>query len=123
MQTNWTPVPFNLLAGNPFSYSPRSISAISATEAFITGIDSRDNGRCVVCGTGPTVLLEHAHIVARVEHETVRPFFPSRHNLTIQNLDTVGGDARQRLHSYSGEVCCTRGKEWRVDVQKPPWAV
>jgi hypothetical protein len=46
----WTPNPFNLLEGPPFEYSDDDISLISGTEAFDTGIDSRDGGRCVVCG-------------------------------------------------------------------------
>jgi hypothetical protein len=76
---DWTPVPFNLLEGNPFSYALRSVSAISGTEAFVTGIDLRDKRRCVVCGNGQRVLHEHAHIVPRVEDETVCPLYSLLH--------------------------------------------
>ena len=125
MDPDWTPVPFNLLTGNPFSYALRSVSAVSATEAFVTGIDLRDKGRCVVCGNGLQVVLEHAHIVPRVEHETVCPLYPLLYVtvLPLKKPDIVGGDAQHRLHSSSGEDRCSRGKEWCADVQKPPYGV
>ena len=122
MEPDWTPAPFKLLTGNPFSYALHSVSTISATEAFVTGIDLRDKGRCVVCGSGLQVVLEHAHKAPRVGHETVCPLY-SRHNLTIENPDIVGGDAQHRLHSSSGEDRYSRGKEWCADVQKPPYGV
>ena len=88
METDWTSVPFNLLPGNPFSYSPRSISATSATEAFITGIDLRDKGRCVVCGFNIETALKYVHIVAKVEHATVRPLYSLLH-VSILPLKTL----------------------------------
>ena len=119
----WTPVPFSLLTGNPFSYALHSVSAISATEAFLTGIDLRDKKRCVVCGL--RVALEHAHIT--VEDETMGLlyfFFASHHHLTVQKLDhTVAGDAQHGFHPSSGKVCFARGKEWCVNVQQPLFVV
>ena len=92
MEPDWTPVPFNLLAGNPFSHVLRSVSAISTTEAFVTGINLRDEERCVVCGY--SLSLEHAHIVPRVENKTVSSLlifrYASHHNLTIQILRYSG---------------------------------
>lgn len=38
----WTSLPFNLREGLPFTYSSRSVFAISATEAFEIKIDERD---------------------------------------------------------------------------------
>lgn len=71
MQAEWTPTPFNLTGGNPFPYSDHAISVISATEAFETGINRRDNEKCVVCGEAKWV--EHAHIIPKSEPETVSP--------------------------------------------------
>jgi len=71
MQAEWTPTPFNLLDGNPFPYSEQDISIISATEAFETGIDCRDKGRCVACSDDLPV--EHAHIIPKSEPRTVSP--------------------------------------------------
>jgi len=69
--THWVPTPHDLLAGNPFPYSSRAISVISATEAFNTGIDHRDQGRCVVCGD--KLSIEHCHIIPKTDLKTVRP--------------------------------------------------
>jgi hypothetical protein len=68
----WIPTPFNLLDGNPFEYSEHAISSISSTEAFQTGIEKRDIERCVVCGQSEPVLLNHAHIIPKIEKNTVR---------------------------------------------------
>ena len=88
-EAEWTPVPFNLLAGNPFSYSPRSISTISGTEAFNTGINLRDKEHCVVCGEEDEVLLEHTHIVPKVEKKTVRPLYSLLHATIWQSFKTL----------------------------------
>jgi hypothetical protein len=61
----------NLRLGNPFTYTERAISEISATEAFNTGINERDGHQCVVCGQSDEVVLQHAHIVPKVETNTV----------------------------------------------------
>src|SRR5258708_38400501 len=45
---SWTPSPFKLLNGNPFEYSDHTIPSISGTEAFETGIKTRDAEKCVV---------------------------------------------------------------------------
>lgn len=66
--TTWIPTPFNLCDGNPFAYSAHSISAISGTEAFETGIDRRDNEGCVVCSIDRC--LDHAHIIPKSEPQT-----------------------------------------------------
>ena len=63
---------FDLTSGNPFTYEARAISVISGTEAFKRGINTRDKKRCVVCGERGRAVLEHAHIVPKVEEETVR---------------------------------------------------
>ena len=66
------PTVFDLTSGNPFTYEARAISVISGTEAFKRGINTRDKKRCVVCGERGRAVLEHAHIVPKVEEETVR---------------------------------------------------
>jgi hypothetical protein len=68
----WTPTVFDLTSGNPFTYEARVISVISGTEAFTRKINKRDKKHCVVCGEGGRAILEHAHIVPKVEDETVR---------------------------------------------------
>jgi hypothetical protein len=78
MTETWTPIAFHLVDGNPFTYSERAISVISGTEAFNTGINRRDDKRCIVCGLDSRVLLEHAHIIPKVEIETVRSDVPLR---------------------------------------------
>jgi hypothetical protein len=71
MSTKWIPTPLPLNAGPPFSYSEAVISTISQTEAFVTGIDHRDGKRCIVCGYRRR-LLEHSHVVPKVEDDRVR---------------------------------------------------
>lgn len=57
---------------NPFSDIPEgSISSISASEAFATGIDTRDGSSCVICGFRIPGCVDHAHIVPRTDTETV----------------------------------------------------
>jgi hypothetical protein len=68
----WIPEPFNLLDGNPFKYSEHAISSISGTEAFKTGIVSRDGVSCIVCGVGGRGALNLCHIIPKVEEDTVR---------------------------------------------------
>ena len=70
--SQWIPVPFNLLEGNPFEYSEHTISSISGTEAFETGIRTRDNHFCVVCGYDLQPSLNYCHIIPKSEDETVR---------------------------------------------------
>ena len=72
MDSQWIPRRLDLLRGNPFQYSEHSVSVISATEAFQTGIGARDGQRCVVCGASSRQSLEHAHIIPKVEYDTVR---------------------------------------------------
>ncbi|KAF8430291.1 hypothetical protein EV426DRAFT_511252, partial [Tirmania nivea] len=43
----------------------RSVSHISATEAFITGLDNRDNAQCIVCGYDLKECLAHCHIIGK----------------------------------------------------------
>ena len=71
----WTPTVFDLSSGHPFVYDARPISVISGTEAFTRGINTRDKKRCVVCGERGGAILEHAHIVPKVEDDTVRALF------------------------------------------------
>ncbi len=66
----WTPNPFNLLNGNPFEYSDHVISSISRTEAFETGIKTRDAENCVVCGLLPSGL--YGKLIPKAEDDTVR---------------------------------------------------
>jgi len=69
----WIPEPFNLLlGGNPFEYSEDAISSISGTEAFETGIKTRDRNFCVVCGYSQRRALDYCHIIPKVEDDTVR---------------------------------------------------
>jgi hypothetical protein len=68
----WTPLPFDLRLGNPFTYSDRAISQISTSEAFKTGIDARDAHHCIVCGVNRKDVIQHAHIIPQVEDDTVR---------------------------------------------------
>jgi hypothetical protein len=67
----------DLRLGNPFPYPGHSISEISHTTAFTTGINARDKKRCIVCGARRP--LGYIHIVPKVEDETVSsletPFF------------------------------------------------
>ncbi|KAF9507170.1 hypothetical protein BS47DRAFT_1352021 [Hydnum rufescens UP504] len=60
----WTPVELNL-----------------RDEAFVTGMNKRDKGQCVVCGHGTMLGCDHAHIVPKVEGATwedlrTRQFIP-----------------------------------------------
>ena len=59
----WTPTPIKLdfEDGLPFVYSNATISTISNTEAFNTGIDKRDKDCCIVCGYSDIDGLEHCH--------------------------------------------------------------
>ncbi|EDR10415.1 uncharacterized protein LACBIDRAFT_325432 [Laccaria bicolor S238N-H82] len=66
----WIPKPFNLLEGNPFEYSQHDISSVSGTEAFETSIQTRDGGRCVVCGCSERRALDYCHIVPTSETDT-----------------------------------------------------
>ena len=69
---SWIPTAYDLRQGCPFTYSERAISLISGTEAFNTGINTRDARHCIICGTSIRCLLEHAHTVPKVEYDTVR---------------------------------------------------
>ncbi|KAJ7081445.1 hypothetical protein C8R44DRAFT_67747 [Mycena epipterygia] len=66
----WTPTPFDLTKGPPFAGTPypHSLSTKSNTEAFTTGIDNRDRGRCIICKT--TLAIERACIVPPGESKT-----------------------------------------------------
>ncbi|KAK2461027.1 hypothetical protein APHAL10511_006968 [Amanita phalloides] len=69
---SWIPNPFNLLAGPPFQYSDHTISSISGTEAFETGISLRDANSCVVEGDTWEEMRDHGFVPAAakgVEHE------------------------------------------------------
>ena len=70
----WTPIPFNLLNGNPFQYSESDdeISSISGSQPFETGILARDSGKCVVCGMNDVRVLNYCHIIPKIEEDTVR---------------------------------------------------
>src|ERR1700722_174183 len=68
---SWTPLPFDLRLGTPFTYSDRAISQISNTEAFNTGIDLRDGDQCIVCGVSHYDIVQHAPIIPQVEYDTV----------------------------------------------------
>jgi hypothetical protein len=68
----WAPLPFDLRLGTPFTYSDRAISQISNTEAFNTGIDLRDDNKCIVCGDFGRSTIQHTHIIPKVENDTVR---------------------------------------------------
>src|SRR5258708_14392026 len=69
---SWTPSPFKLLNGNPFEYSDHTIPSISGTEAFETGIKTRDAEKCVVCGLQGQRVLKFCHIIPKEEYDTVR---------------------------------------------------
>jgi len=83
VQGKWTPTPFNLVGGNPFPYSDHAISVISATEAFETGINRRDNKRCVVCDDEQLDRTRPHNSKARVENREPFTSFVWRHNLTL----------------------------------------
>jgi hypothetical protein len=68
----WTPNLFNLLNGNPFEYSEHTISSVSGTEAFKTGIKMQDANFCVVCGLSQPQALTYCHIILKEEDNTVR---------------------------------------------------
>jgi hypothetical protein len=68
----WTPNPFNLSDSNPFEYSEHTISSTSGTDAFETGIQTRDADRCVVCGFSQMRGLDYCYIIPKVEDDTVR---------------------------------------------------
>ena len=70
--SEWIPAAFNLLDGNPFEYSEHTISSISGTEAFRTGIDARDGDSCIICGISGRGALNYCHIIPKVEADTVR---------------------------------------------------
>ncbi len=55
-----------------FEYPTYAVSEISATEAFNTDIDIRDEGVCVVCGFSSP---RHAHIIPQVENKIVSASF------------------------------------------------
>ena len=63
----WTPLPFDLRLGTPFTYSDHTISQISDTEAFETRINLRDDDKCIVCGDFGQGIIQHAHIIPQVE--------------------------------------------------------
>ena len=75
----WIPNPFNLLNGHPFEYSEHTISSVSGTEAFETGIKTRDANRCVVCGISGPGTLNYCHIIPKVEDYTVGYVLQSYH--------------------------------------------
>ena len=56
-----------------FEYPAHTVSETSATEAFNTGINLRDEGACVVCWF--RARTEHAHIIPRVETPVVSASF------------------------------------------------
>jgi hypothetical protein len=64
------PSPIDLRQGPPFTYSEQAISQISNTEVFSSGIDKRDAEKCIICGFDAKRLLQHAHIIPKVESET-----------------------------------------------------
>src|SRR6266446_8019128 len=69
----FTPIPFNLpVDGNPFEYSTHALSSISGTEAFETGIKTRDSDKCIVCGFSKRRGLNYCHIIPKKEDDTVR---------------------------------------------------
>ena len=53
----------NLLSASP--YPAHSISCISATEAFNTGLAARDHMRCVVCGYSLEGCVVNCHIIPK----------------------------------------------------------
>ncbi|PPQ71584.1 hypothetical protein CVT26_010552 [Gymnopilus dilepis] len=56
-----------------FGWEGREMSALSTTTAFDTGIDQRDiflgKRRCIVCGAGRRVVLQHCYIIIDSEPE------------------------------------------------------
>ncbi|KAJ7642679.1 hypothetical protein DFH06DRAFT_604522 [Mycena polygramma] len=60
---SWTPIPFVIPGPFPFSPYPHPLSVASNTDAFDTGIDARDAGQCIVCGSSLNV--EHTLIVEK----------------------------------------------------------
>lgn len=74
MSEHYIPTAYDLaVGGNPFAYGAVSVSTVtrSQTEAFNTGINARDLGQCIICGYGDPSALEHAHIIPKVEDDTV----------------------------------------------------
>jgi hypothetical protein len=69
--------PLPLESGEPpagYAWPDRATSDLSTTTAFNTGIDERDRffgqRRCVVCGR-QGVVLQHCHIIPKIEEDTV----------------------------------------------------
>jgi hypothetical protein len=58
-----------------YRWEERDISAVSTTTAFNTGINGRDKflgqKRCIICGLSTGRVLQHGHIIAQAEPETV----------------------------------------------------
>jgi hypothetical protein len=71
------PLPFPPDAPPPgYGWEQGSMSAVSATTAFESGIDQRDiflgEARCVVCGQIDSEVLQHCHIIRVSEPKIVR---------------------------------------------------
>jgi 5-methylcytosine-specific restriction endonuclease McrA len=64
----------DLSEGPIFQYFEYDQSVASDTAAFETGIDDRDDHRCIVCGVALRDMLEYCHIIPKDEVETVRHF-------------------------------------------------
>jgi 5-methylcytosine-specific restriction endonuclease McrA len=109
MSTILTPVALQLWENIPFVYTQRAISELSATEAFETGIDKRDEGKCVICGT--VLAVQHCHIVPKVEPDTVRVVVYTDDGMLsyFSHINTlvVARVQRRSLYPSERQVCRT----------------
>lgn len=88
----------------PCNFDYESVSEISGTEAFNTGIDRRDvyEGRvvCIVCGIDIDMILDYCHLIPECEPETVRA--SDSCVLAVSTSCVVAIDEREKL----GPVQC-----------------
>ena len=102
---SWTPTPL-LFDGPPFPYPDVPISTVSNTEAFNTGIDTRDGRACIVCGRA--ISLEYCHIVPKVEDDRVRSCVYSIYLTTLTQLHSVGLPEIQGPYPFGIQDRCPR---------------
>jgi hypothetical protein len=84
----WIPTPLPLNTGPP--HILRQLFQ-QYHKPFITGIDCRDRVRCIVSSYRSCLLLEHCHVMPKVEDESVKspiPFKPGLNNTSVYWLNS-----------------------------------
>jgi hypothetical protein len=104
-----------------YGWENRSISELSTTTAFDTGIDNRDKffgrRRCVVCGH--SAVLEHSHIIPLAESDTT--VGPHSSFLMCSALSIlVGRSKKPPLGSFRSKERSTRTAERPSHVPHAP---